>query len=99
MKLVKYALWFIIETVIILLFLAWWWRQKEDDTIKTYNSIKCLISARIEILQRCLTYEKDNKIRNDIPIRIDELNNLMRLLTTLEDEKENENEIKKNILR
>jgi hypothetical protein len=26
MKLLKYALWFIAETVIILLFLALWWR-------------------------------------------------------------------------
>ena len=62
MKLVKYALWFIIETVIILLFLAWWWRQKEDDTMGTYASIKYAISDRINSLETMLNmYEKDNQ--------------------------------------
>ena len=85
MKLVKYALWFIAETVIIILFLALWWRQKEDDTMVTYDSIKYAIRARIDSLKTTLNmYEKDTQMRNNILIRIDELNSLMRVLKILE---------------
>ena len=85
MKLVKYALWFIAETVIIILFLALWWRQKVDDTMETYASIKYVISERINSLETMLNmYEKDNPMRNNILIRIDELNSLMRVLKILE---------------
>ena len=99
MKLLKYALWFIAETVIILLFLALWWRQKEDDTMGTYDSIKYAIRARIDGLEAMINmYEQDNTMRNNILIRIDELNRLMRVLKILEVEKENENEIKKKLL-
>lgn len=99
MKLLKYTLWFIAETVIIILFLALWWRQKEDDTMRTYASIKYAIRERIDSLETMLNmYEQDNTMRNNILIRIDELKSLMRVLKILEVEKENENEIKKKLL-
>lgn len=74
--------------------------KKGGDTMETYTSIKCGLRARIEGLEMTLDlYEKDNPMRHNIMIRIDECNRLMRILTTLENEKENENEIKKKILR
>lgn len=76
---------FIVETALIVLFLALWWRQKEDDTMETYASIKYAISERINSLETMLNmYEKDNPMRNNILIRIDELNSLMRVLKILE---------------
>lgn len=51
----------------------------------TYASIKCAISERINSLETMLNmYEKDNPMRNNILIRIDELNRLMRVLKILE---------------
>lgn len=65
----------------------------------TYDSIKYAIRARIDSLEIMLNmHEKDNPMRNNILIRIDELNRLMRVLKILEVEKENENEIKKKVL-
>lgn len=65
----------------------------------TYASIKCAIRSRIDSLETMLNmYEKDNPMRNNILIRIDELNRLMRVLKILEVEKGNENEIKKKLL-
>ena len=65
----------------------------------TYASIKYAIRARIDSLATMLNmHEKDNPMRNNILIRIDELNRLMRVLKILEVEKENENEIKKKLL-
>lgn len=65
----------------------------------TYASIKYAIRSRIDSLETMLNmYEKDNPMRNNILIRIDELNRLMRVLKILEVEKENENEIKKKLL-
>lgn len=65
----------------------------------TYGSIKYAIRARIDSLETMLNmHEKDNPMRNNILIRIDELNRLMRVLKILEVEKENENEIKKKLL-
>lgn len=65
----------------------------------TYASIKYAIRPRIDSLETMLNmYEKDNPMRNNILIRIDELNRLMRVLKILEVEKENENEIKKKLL-
>lgn len=65
----------------------------------TYDSIKYAIRARIDGLETMLNmHEKDNPMRNNILIRIDELNRLMRVLKILEVEKENENEIKKKLL-
>ena len=40
-------------------------------------------------------YEKDNPVRHNLMIRIDECNRLIRILTFLEVEKENENELAK----
>lgn len=96
MKLLKYTLWFIAETGAIILFLAWWWRQKGGDTMKSTTDIKCGLRARIEGLEMMLDmYEKDNPLRHNLMIRIDECNRLMRILTVLEVEKENENELAK----
>lgn len=65
----------------------------------TYASIKYAIKSRIDSLETMLNmYEKDNPMRNNILIRIDELNILMRVLKILEVEKGNENEIKKKLL-
>lgn len=65
----------------------------------TYDSIKYAIRARIDGLETMINmYEQDNTMRNNILIRIDELNRLMRVLKILEVEKENENEIKKKLL-
>ena len=65
----------------------------------TYDSIKYAIRARIDSLETMLNmYEQDNTMRNNILIRIDELNRLMRVLKILEVEKGNENEIKKKLL-
>lgn len=65
----------------------------------TYDSIKYAIRARIDSLETMLNmHEKDTPMRNNILIRIDELNRLMRVLKILEVEKENENEIKKKVL-
>jgi hypothetical protein len=65
----------------------------------TYASIKNAIRSRIDSLETMLNmYEKDNPMRNNILIRIDELNRLMRVLKILEVEKGNENEIKKKLL-
>lgn len=65
----------------------------------TYASIKYAIRSRIDGLETMLNmYEKDNPMRNNILIRIDELNKLMRVLKILEVEKGNENEIKKKLL-
>lgn len=65
----------------------------------TYDSIKYAIRARIDSLETILNmHEKDTQIRNNILIRVDELNRLMRVLKILEVEKENENEIKKKVL-
>lgn len=65
----------------------------------TYDSIKYAIRARIDGLETMINmYEQDNTTRNNILIRIDELNRLMRVLKILEVEKENENEIKKKLL-
>lgn len=65
----------------------------------TYASIKYAIRTRIDSLETMLNmYEKDNPMRNNILIRIDELNKLMRVLKILEVEKGNENEIKKKLL-
>jgi hypothetical protein len=65
----------------------------------TYASIKYAIRSRIDSLETMLNmYEKDNPMRNNILIRIDELNKLMRVLKILEVEKGNENEIKKKLL-
>ena len=65
----------------------------------TYASIKYAIRSRIDSLETMLNMdEKDNPMRNNILIRIDELNRLMRVLKILEVEKENENEIKKKVL-
>ena len=67
--------------------------------METYASIKYAIRDRIESLETMLNMcEKDSPMRNDILIRIDELNSLMRVLKILEVEKENENEIKKKLL-
>lgn len=66
---------------------------------ETYDSIKYAIRARIDGLEAMINmYEQDNTMRNNILIRIDELNRLMRVLKILEVEKENENEIKKKLL-
>lgn len=65
----------------------------------TYDSIKYAIRARIDGLEAMINmYEQNNTMRNNILIRIDELNRLMRVLKILEVEKENENEIKKKLL-
>lgn len=57
----------------------------------TYASIKYAIRSRIDSLETMLNmYEKDNPMRNNILIRIDELNRLMRVLKILEVEKRNE---------
>lgn len=65
----------------------------------TYASIKYAIRARIDSLETMFNmYEQDNTMQNNILIRIDELNRLMRVLKILEVEKENENEIKKKLL-
>lgn len=65
----------------------------------TYDSIKYAIRARIDGLEAMINmYEQDNTMCNNILIRIDELNRLMRVLKILEVEKENENEIKKKLL-
>lgn len=65
----------------------------------TYASIKYAIRSRIDSLETMLNmYEKDNPMRNNILIRIDELNRLIRVLKILEVEKGNENEIKKKLL-
>lgn len=65
----------------------------------TYDSIKYAIRARIDGLETMINmYEQDNTMRNNILIRIDELNRLMCVLKILEVEKENENEIKKKLL-
>lgn len=65
----------------------------------TYASIKYAIRARIDSLETMLNmYEQNNTMRNNILIRINELNRLMRVLKILEVEKENENEIKKKLL-
>jgi hypothetical protein len=67
--------------------------------METYYSIKYAIRDRIDILETMLNMcEKDSPMRNNILIRIDELNRLMRVLKILEVEKENENEIKKKLL-
>lgn len=67
--------------------------------METYYSIKYVIRDRIDILETMLNMcEKDSPMRNNILIRIDELNRLMRVLKILEVEKENENEIKKKLL-
>lgn len=67
--------------------------------METYYSIKYAIRDRIDILETMLNMcEKDIPMRNNILIRIDELNRLMRVLKILEVEKENENEIKKKLL-
>lgn len=67
--------------------------------METYYSIKHAIRDRIDILETMLNMcEKDSPMRNNILIRIDELNRLMRVLKILEVEKENENEIKKKLL-
>lgn len=67
--------------------------------METYYSIKYAIIDRIDILETMLNmHEKDNPMHNNILIRIDELNRLMRVLKILEVEKENENEIKKKLL-
>lgn len=67
--------------------------------MRTYASIKYAIRERIDSLETMLNmYEKDNTMRNNILIRIDELKSLMRVLKILEVEKENENEIKKKLL-
>ena len=67
--------------------------------METYYSIKYAIRDRIDILKTMLNMcEKDSPMRNNILIRIDELNRLMRVLKILEVEKENENEIKKKLL-
>lgn len=96
MKVIKYSAWFLLETAAIILFLAWWWRQKGGDTMKTYASIKCGLKARIEGLEMMVElYEKDNPMRHNTLIRIDECNRLMRILTVLENDKENENELGK----
>lgn len=65
----------------------------------TYDSIKYVIRARIDSLETMLNmHEKGNPMYNNILIRIDELNRLMRVLKILEVKKENENEIKKKLL-
>ena len=67
--------------------------------METYASIKYAIRDRIDSLETMLNMcEKDSPMRNNILIRIDELNSLMRVLKILEVEKENENEIKKKLL-
>lgn len=64
--------------------------------MKTYVSIKCGLKARIEGLEMMIElYEKDNPMRHNMLIRIDECNRLMRILTVLENDKENENELGK----
>lgn len=61
--------------------------------METYTSIKCGLRARIEGLEMLLDmYEKDNPMRHNMMIRIDECNRLMRILTILENDKENEND-------
>lgn len=61
--------------------------------MKTTTDIKCGLRARIEGLEMMLDmYEKDNPMHHNMMIRIDECNILMRILTVLENEKENENE-------
>ena len=61
--------------------------------METYYSIKYAIRDRIDILETMLNMcEKDSPMRNNILIRIDELNRLMRVLKILEVEKENEQE-------
>lgn len=68
--------------------------KKGGDTMETYTSIKCGLRARIEGLEMMIDmYEKDNPMRHNMMIRIDECNRLMRILTVLENEKENENDI------
>lgn len=70
--------------------------KKGGDNMETYTSIKCGLRARIEGLEMMLDmYEKDNPMRHTMMIRIDECNRLMRILTTLENDKENENELGK----
>lgn len=96
MKLLKYTLLFIAETGTIILFLAWWWRQKGGDNMEPYTRIKCGLRVRIEGFEMMIDmYEKDNPMRHNMMIRIDECNRLMRILTVLENEKENENELAK----
>lgn len=64
--------------------------------METYTSIKCGLKARIESLEMMIElYEKDNPMRHNTLIRIDECNRLMRILTVLENDKENENELGK----
>lgn len=64
--------------------------------MKTTTDIKCGLRARIEGLEMMLDmYEKDNPMRHNMMIRIDECNRLMRIISVLENEKENENELAK----
>lgn len=64
--------------------------------METYTIIKCGLRARIEGLEIMLDmYEKGNPMRHNMMIRIDECNRLMRILTILENDKENENELGK----
>ena len=61
--------------------------------METYNSIICVLSARLDDLEMVLEmYEKDSPMWRNMMIRIDECNILMRILTVLENDKENENE-------
>lgn len=67
--------------------------KKGGDTMETYTSIKCGLRARIEGLEMMIDmYEKDNPMRHNMMIRIDECNRLMRILTVLENEKRMKNE-------
>lgn len=64
--------------------------------METYNSIICVLSARLDALEMALEmYEKDSPMWRNMMIRIDECNILMRMLTVLENDTENENELGK----
>ena len=59
--------------------------------MKTTTDIKCGLRARVEGLEMMLDmYEKDNPLRHNLMIRIDECNRLIRILTVLEVEKDGE---------
>ena len=62
--------------------------KKGGDTMETYTSIKCVLSARLDALEMTLDMcEKDNPMHQNMMIRIDECIRLMQILTVLENEK------------
>lgn len=68
--------------------------------METYNSIKCVLSARLDALEMTLDMcEKDNPMHQNMMIRIDECIRLMQILTVLENEKKRMKINRQKILR